>query len=501
VFNFIAADNTTTTGLSQDQAMAAYAKAGFTGRIVPQGPISAATFAADEAAIAGTRNMIGGAGAVAAAVAALTPEPRVKIAGQTVNESAKARIETMNAAAKAAGFGFDGTLYAFGTDMMECGKDRFHSLVREYADQDLFVDVGAQFIAAVANEHRRDIVINDMSTAKLDADGWLRVDGRKTKLSAGGLVMLMQRFASVFPSARAWATVMSPDARAMAITDGFARLGKLTGTSKGAMLRVRDDAETGEPLVWACVGPSFPGRTSDADEIVRGIIADLRERGVAKDARGIIDYDRPTSRMQAKILYSAEHVTDPAVGDVFRGGIVASTRDDGGGKLRAMSFLERVRCINCTTNEASITEGERIHRGNGAAIVQAAVAAVARGNDRLQPIIDGWRELRNVAFALEVDGVEVTEVDAVFAAAVDHPDLLAAGLKDAGIGRDVAVEMLLSGWQLGEADGDNTGSMADLINAVTRAAQSKELDAFQRFAMERASGMLIPILAGPAASA
>lgn len=433
-----------------------------------------------------------------AAAATVTPSvapQRVVVPGKTVDVVGAGRIAEQEAAAKAAGFQLPPTWFAAGTDMLDCGVARFRTLAKEHADLPYARAVFAEAAERFRAERRRDVVINDMAGAVLDATGTLRINGRTVGLTMAGLKALMARFPSLGWNYN-WAEKMSPDARAMAITDGFARLRNASDSERACMLRVRDGRD-GSPQLYAVVGPKFPGLATDADKCLMEMA-----RVVASDARGEVLYNPETTEIIARATYNAPITLDPKVGDVFRGGIVATTRDDGRGKWRGSSSLTRIICINCTIAESNVDDGARVHRGNGEGFMRDIAQIMNSGMERIAPITIAFRDLRALQAQVMVEdenGGEVAlhdrEILPALADGLAFPggDALALALKDAGIARDTAVELLLRSFD--QEPGDDFASIA---NAVTRMAHQRELDAFQRFAVERASGILIPAFAAAA---
>lgn len=407
-------------------------------------------------------------------------------AGVTVNEGARTQILREEEIARRAGFALARPYFPPGTDMMQMGLDRFATIAKEHAALPDAFEAAIGMRDAIRNEQRVDRVV-DASTLRVTSAGELVIPGGPSApMTRHALEQLLGRFPRVFPSARQWALEMGVSARAAALNDGFERL---KGAEKrGIMLRTR--TIDGAPQVFATVGRGYTGRSTDGDQILGTIASRLKGTGARAEAL----YDRETTRIIFRWSWNKQvHAgSKTAVGTLHNVGGVATSRDDAMGKWRCEGSIIRVVCINCTIAESRVLEGERVHRGSGEAFLTQVSSDVGSVMERAQPLLDAWRVLGDLPAAMIVDDVEVNGADEVFNALLDG-EILAVSLKDAGIGRDLGLELLLRNHKLEPGD-----SMQAIANAITRAAHDRELDAFQRLGMERAAGVLIPALASGA---
>jgi len=439
----------------------------------------------------------------------------VRTPGQmSTSQSDVARVLEDRAIVAAMGLAAPEAFFAPGTDMMACGEETYHAMKRGYDDLPSFRDAAEAVIKRIEGENRRDYIatVDATNFPTLSDDGWLRVDGRKTMMSSGGLCALMARFPEVFNGGRTagtrenaatrWALDMGPKARAAAITDGFERYAH--GVKKGSlkprkvMLRMRDGAPgKATPVLWAAMGPKYPARKTDADAILREMINVVAATPGGDTVRGEVVLDPNTSRVQAEAVYWNTKIVTPKVGDIFRAFVRGSTRDDGMGAFHGSGGVEAIRCINCTTAESVAEIIKGIHRSEAG--VMEAVRKLGGAHSMMEPLLTKWGYVGACDLALVVDdeGAEVTlsEPDAIFAAICADGELLGECLKDASIARDTAVELLLSAHKSEAALGRMDGSMLDIVRATAKAAQDRRLDVFQRAAMENASGHMLKILA------
>jgi hypothetical protein len=137
-----------------------------------------------------------------------------------------------------------------------------------------------------------------------------------------------------------------------------------------------------------------------------------------------------------------------------------------------------------------------VHKGSrvsdltsqGLAKVQQDVAdVVGRTGDAARFFLDAWGVLRSTPIA---------KVGRIADPKVFLKNLVSSGDLDADVGRDIMVEALLRGFDVEPGE-----TLADIFNAVTRAAHDGMLDEAQRWRVERAAGDLLPVLANRAAEA
>lgn len=430
------------------------------------------------------------------------PAPeRIIVPGTSIDPVGKARIEAAEEAMRSTGLAPSATWFAAGTDMLECGEQVFHAEVRKVTDMlpaEVALDAA---IAFIASQKRRDCVIDDLGDLTYRDGCLVRADGHKARLSTHALTQLFRRYPEVKWSDR-WATAMSESARDAAINDGIDRWKQMVKDNvvapRASMLRVMTAKD--DRIIYAVVGPTYPARLSDADAILAVVKGKVQGMG----ARAEIVIDPNTSRLVGRVAWADTTIVNPKVGDIFNATITFTSRDDAGGRFRGNAGVIRVRCINCSLSETSFGEGDAIHR-SAKAVLDAAGRVVAN-TDKIQPLLRLWGYLRGSECAVEVerenaDGdnetVTLTKPEEIATALCSDGEYLAAGLRDAGIARDVAVEIILRGWTTTEAEGDTDGSIADVVNAVTRAAQDRALDRFQQHAMEIAGGRLVKLFATP----
>jgi len=441
---------------------------------------------------------------------AVTVAARNIVPGVTIDREAEARIESDLSTLDECGLKRPDKWFAAGTDMLDVGHSTYHALHQGYDELPAFREAAEAAISKIEAEHRRDVVVtlDGNRPPRLDTDGRLHIGDESVVVSADGWRAMARMLPEVLPGQsgeKSWLVQMSASARAAAVTDAFDRHAsavKLGAKTRKVMLRLRDDDKVG-PALWSVNGPRYPGRPTDADAVLRRMIGMVDGTPDGSTARGSVVIDPNTSRMTAEVVWWNTTIVNPAVGDVFRAFVRGSTRDDGLGAYYGAGGVEAIRCINCSTAESVAEVIRGIHRSVDG--VLRAVDATAAARDMITPLLRKWGYVADRDMTLTVvetdpdsgEEVERTLVspDEIFAAICADGDLLGACLKDAGILRDSAVEILLSAHKDETAVGRMDGSALDIVRAIAKAAQHRSLDVFQRAAMERGSGQLLAILA------
>jgi hypothetical protein len=429
-----------------------------------------------------------------------TPPP-AKVTGQVTDMAAKARIDADRAAVVACGLKAPEVWFTPGTDMMDCGEQTYFGLKKGYDDLRSFRESAMEGVRFIESLNRTDHVVafDGANVPTVDGNGNLHVNGHEIRMTAEGLTALLAWFPEVFPSGKSWALQMGPKALGASITDGFERyaamVARTNGKGKRVQLRVQGPADN--RALWTVVGPKYPGRATDADAILKRMVAMVDGTPDGGKARGSVTIDPNTSRLNAEVVWWNQHIgANPKVGDVFRAFVRATSRDDGKGAYSGSGGIEAIRCINCSLAESVMEVIRGIHRSEAG--VMAAVDATAKAVDMVSPLIQRFAVVAEVDCALNVeqDGATVTLENPadIYGVICADGELLGDVLKDAGIARDAMVEMLLTAHKGEQAEGRMDGSLADIVRATAKAAQDRKLDVFQRAAIEAGSGRLLRIL-------
>ena len=369
---------------------------------------------------------------------------------------------------EAAGFALPKTWFAPGTRMMQVGVDKYKREYLEWAQRPAAEEVLLSTAEHIRSEDRRSFVVN-LSNLRMEENGMIGRKGsisRRIEWSAWEQVFKAASNAGAFPDGRRLMQSISPKLRAAIFND------RIKHFDKDVKIGVRKDHKTGEWTIFRVVGSRFPedGNGADACEAAAKALKGL-------DFKGHVEYDPNTTDLRFDAAHMVDPVIlDPAVGDVFRGGIKGKTNDAGGGSFVVQPFVGRIICINCTVADAYAPGVRKTHQGS----MQAAIAGItdaAQMASKVVPLFaEDWSVLRNTfiedidwtdnlgRLSLDTRNTLISDPSAqnVIRALVESKKI------DAKIGRDALVSALLSSFR--EEPGE---TVADVINAVTRTAHSK----------------------------
>ena len=388
------------------------------------------------------------------------------------------------------------TWFDAGTEMLQIGKDTFRSKAALHADLPPLREAFQPVIKAIQEEDRKSFAV-DAARLRMTDDGRIYTEG---KSAAGGFAIepdafysMISRFNSsadskrpAFPSSRALLEALDPDVRADVFNRQVQNLERFGYDEKSRRVNVGTRTIDGRPQIYRAMSMSYLDMPVDSilEEYV-AIFEDYADR--LPDARGSVDYNPATTLATWSATWHAPQTFDAGVGDVFEVGIKGRSGDTGNSAHHGSLSFQRVICINCTVADWIADGVNRRHRGSR---VRSAAAARAAGLERVRKdvlqtaqgveqaagyFLDRWGVLRSTAAA------DVVDMDSPVQAMTDAHKILASLDKQAA--RDVSVEMLLRGYAFEGGD-----RLADVVNAVSRAASHGLLDAIQRDRAERAAG-------------
>jgi hypothetical protein len=424
------------------------------------------------------------------------PAPEVKPElrpGVDVDPEAAARIKAAEAFLAARGFAAPPPWFAAGTEMLPEGRAKFGSLAKRHEDLPTFRDAAREVVRTIRAEERTDAQVGDARALRLLPDGTLSRGKGALKLEPNALKGLVSRFPKAFPGAWQFLSLLNPKDRADVVNAQLGRLHEFyEDDDRNVRLRCRKLDDTWQ--TFAVVSPSY--MPMDADKVLVTYVEAFDRLGLP-DPRGAIAYNGETTDVTIRASWHAPVTFRPSVGDVFESGITGKTNDAGLGSHMGGQSFTRVICINCTTGTFGGDSLRRVHKGSRkedltaqglARIRQDVTTLVVQSGDAAKFFLDSWGVLRETPIEkITVGGKRYTDPRAMLKA------LVASGDLDADVARDVMVESLLRGFDAEQGD-----TLADVFNAVTRAAHDGFLDEIQRWRVERAAGALLPVLASRA---
>ena len=407
------------------------------------------------------------------AVTAATWQPEVVSAGWSgngiiVDADKAAKIAETEKKIEAAGFALPKTWFAPGTRMMQIGVDKYKREYLEWSRRPDAVDALMETAEHIRSEDRRSFTVS-LSDLRMEENGLIGRKGsiaRRIEWGAWEQVFRAASGVGAFPDGRRLMQTLPPKMRAEIFNE------RIRHFDKNVKIGVRKDHETGEWTIFRVVGARFPenGNGADACEAAAKAL-----RGM--DFRGHVEYDPNTTDLRFDAAHMVDPVIlDPTVGDVFRGGIKGKTNDAGGGSFTVQPFIGRIICINCTTADAYAKGVRKAHRGNMESAITGIYDAAKMAAKVVPMFAEDWSVLRDTyiedidwadnlgRLTLDTRSILVSDPSAtnVIRALVESKKI------DAKIGRDALVQAMLASFA--EEPGE---TVADVINAVTRAAHSK----------------------------
>ena len=427
----------------------------------------------------------------------VTVTPRTAEDTQKAHQMARDYIESRGGETRAA------TWFPPGTEMMDVGKDTYRMRARLHADSAPVREEWQPVIDKVCGENRRMSGVVDLS------------DCRITDASQGGGFAIYQAGKGKTPMDLEWMAVeqlIGAVSKAMPgslsrmlhtmprgefvdlVNRQLARAGDHVSSTDA---RIQHRTHNGRRSAFSVVSPSY--MPMPLDHILTTAATELERIGdrLGFEARGEVRYNPTTTLATYKATWHAPESFAARVGDPVEVGLKGGTGGAGNGFHRLDQQLTLIRCINCTLMTWAALALKRRHSGSktrsaaqnlavGMSRVRADVFAVVDGLEEGVQTFGGlWGILKDTPInAVALAGDRHTDVREALEAMVEK------GQIGKGIARDALVESLVGGFNREPGD-----SLADLVNAVTRAAHEGMVSDIQQWQMERDAGDLMVVLA------
>lgn len=425
-----------------------------------------------------------------AAPAAPVPAVSASWDDRTVDNGKAKVIAAQETAMRAQGWSLPRPHYAAGTRLLQMGVNAYKATHLEWAKRPLAVDALEDVATHIEAEQRTDVVVR-LGDLRMDADGCLGRKGgpsRPIEWTAWDRIYSALQGARVLPDGSKLLRELTPTTRAAVVNERILAV----NPDKEVKLGLRKNAD-GQWSIFRVVSPRYP-TDGQAPVILRALARQLRD----KDFRGEVIYNPGTTTVRFNMAHMADPMElDPVVGDIFRAGVKGSTNDAGMGRFKINPFAGRIVCINCTVMDAYAPGYSRIHRGSMAEAMEAASNVAQKAVDVLPVFAADWSRAR----LTHTDMIEWRKLGLGKKAAAEAREsvpgalegMVRAGKIGAGTHRDALVQHMLNAHKAEPGRG-SIGTVADLLNAVTRAAHESMMDAIQRDRLERQAGALLPVI-------
>ena len=301
---------------------------------------------------------------------------------QTVDESAKARIDAQQAVLRNAGItgigykgeGGDGDQYfANGTRMAEEGYAVQRERKAQHDAAMSIVDAGHALAATVRAEGREDLTCSAREFAQaLTVNGKIQAFGRTlseqsirgivSRLESPALSYLLGLRARIMAEMSKPETSDDPDVvlrNVAALRADRAKVAEILAheckrnPDKAFKLRTRKNPGD----IFAVVSPEYA--PADAPEVLGQILAKM-----PADAKGTWSYDALSTQWELRaMVWTPTPVEEQAVGEPFEGFASYQARDNGTSRFRGGGGITIARCLNASTYVADGSTADRVHRG------------------------------------------------------------------------------------------------------------------------------------------
>lgn len=397
------------------------------------------------------------------------------VAGGDISAMAARRIVRQEKALKKVGIALPPPVYAPGTRVLPVGDANFQVSRRKWEDSPEIIDSLRTLWRLIRREERHERIIK-LSGMKMLDDGAVNWGDGPVYLEALALKQLLKR-AGVFPNGSSYLASVEPDLRAYNWKKRVSKIGNIK-----AKVRIRRNPLTGRFAVFALVSPTYG--TMDIDELSTNMAPAFDGSGL----RGSVLYDSGHTNLRIDGRWHADHVIDLAAGDVFQVGVQVRTNDSGLGSVYVHATALRNLCLNLLVlamGKAALYR--RIHQGDMSEVGHEVRTAIGHAQAQFDTFATEWGILRQTPIEAVLD-TKTKSLDDLFRNIA--PTL------DSGVRRDAMVELLLNNYKA-----EPGGTLADVINAVSRSHLSSQIDQYRREKIEAKGRELVHLFAKKAADA
>lgn len=402
-----------------------------------------------------------------------------------VSETAVARIEQTDQWLKNAGFEPAETVYALGSTVVPLGLDNYNAS-RAAWEVSAPIEAACRDVAAVIKaETRVDRVVAAKDIRMGVQDGSLMLinsakPGPGLRVERHGLFSLAARMPGLLPHKGFVATMHAAEIAEL----WNSRVGRMAG-DEHVKVRARKLRADGAWSTYAAVSPKYGAHNGDL------VLQNLAQALEGSGLRGSVIYDQSSTAVVVDGQYHApKSIQDLAAGDTFKVGIRAKTADNGTAGLSVAATMLRNLCLNLIIlDDQDRKLFRRVHRGNMHGVSYKVRRAAKQAAELWAPFAEQWGILAKTDAGKIFKGETLA---AHIANLVDRD----GKLRDAasGITRDALVEALLQN-AAHETDTSGPGSLADIVNAVTRMHSLEKVPAAVTSQLESYAGTMVSRLA------
>ncbi len=383
------------------------------------------------------------------------PEPPTPpTAPRQVSPVAEERITRQSQWLEKAGFSVPPPIFAPGTRVLPLGDSNFQLERRRVEELPRFPDAANRVIEEIGREQRHDVPVK-LGELHMEDSGELVANGEHLGLEVDAFQQLLVA-SGLGAGARYLSEKCGPELRAYNVNRQFA------GRDRELMFRTRR-GQGGQRTAFAVVTPSYTA--VDTDDVLREAMNPL------DDTHSELSYDG--TGVGATALFMPDQVVDLAAGDVFKVGVRIETDDTGRGRIRVSGVVWRNLCLNLLIiGEGTVETVSAVHRGDRQAMLDAVRNGVDRARETVGPFLEAWGHARTVK----------VDIESTFKGWIETKQLPSRNEKDG----EQLFDALVDAWKIEPGD-----TLADAVNAVTRAAHRSTSNLNVQQALERRAARLL----------
>ena len=425
----------------------------------------------------------------------------VTVTPRTAEDTKAAHQMARDHMRKIGGDASEETWFAPGTEMMQSGKDTFRSKAQLHANMLPVAEAFSHGIERVKSEGRGISDPVDLTACRLteanNGKGYalVRPGMAPIDLEYQGLDQLFGKVSQGMPGPLARMIHTLPAGGFIDIANKqLERAGRFV--TSPTVVRVQDRDHRGRRSAFSVVGEGFC--PLPLDRVLETALTEIERvaESAGIDPRGVVTYDPRTTLATFKATWHAPEEYAARVGDPIEIGLKGKAGGAGNSFLTMQQALTLIRCINCTLMTWAVTQKLR-HSGSKA---RTPEENIKHGLGRVDVAVD--RVVGGMAEGVRMFGglwgiLKDTPIQSVALAGAKHTDVreaLEAMVEKGQIGKDIARDALVQSLTDG-FDREPGGSLADLVNAVTRAAHEGMLNDIQQWQLEQEAGELMMALA------
>lgn len=371
------------------------------------------------------------------------------------------------------GFAWAQPVVARGIRITQDGDERFLASRDDHNNRNLVEEDLLSVAAAVDAEKREDVTVG-VKELSMSEDGRLHYSNGETILEEPGLNGLLTFVNDVLPRSGSLMRILSPKERAQLFNQQVAKVTE----NRQFVLRTRQDVG-GNRTTYAAVTSGYA--PCDANYVCRDVAKAVDGMGL----RGEVAYNPNSTLLQINGGIHAQNVVDFGAGDAFRAGLWFRTGDARNSNFSGGIFVERNLCRNfivLSHDQVKTLSIRHFGKGFYDRVQKGVEKLIPQVEEMLEIFCQDWGILRKVEvgqlYKCEENDRPLDALSALRMVSAERE------LEKLSLGQKEREKVLVAAYQREPGE-----TLADLVNAVTRAHELVDVD--QRHEWEIAGGQLM----------